>query len=277
VESYDDFLWEKYEPQPLKFVITSQFKECDHHEGTIVLDLCEGDMNKTSVVSTDIAQVYVNGEIAEGNRIRIPVGATETEVEIRFNKEQLSEDATYHWHIKLRDDAGLTKVFAEDGNGAVMPASQSQPWVKGMDICVQNDHVANSLKVWSITGLWTILGIIGAIFVICRLSHLPVKFNEVMVDYGYGYERRRTGRCYKVVFTDKPYKVSLLSRIFNGKVAVIRNEFWTDPVVLKGQFGNRNGLFFMTAGDYILPDVPVRQEPFEIKKTKTLKVKMYTN
>lgn len=277
LESYDDFLWKKYEPQVLKFVVASQFKECNNCSGSIVLALCQGDSKKTSIVSTDVAQVYVNGEVAEGNKIRIPVGAAETEVEIKLNKANLSEDVTYRWHIKLCDDAGLTKVFVEDKNGAVMAAAENQPWIKGMDVCVKNDHVVNALKVWTMTGLWIILGIIAAIFVICRMSNLPVKFTEVKIDYGYGYERRKTRGCYKVVFTNKPYKVGLLSRIFNGKVAVIRNEFWTEPLVVKGRFGNKMGLFLLTGGDYILPDFPMRKEPFDIKKDKTHKVTIETN
>ena len=109
MESYDDFWWEEFDPQPVKFVINADFKECDNHRGTLVLALCDGEQN-SEIVPTDLAQVYVGGEVAEGNKIRIPAsadGEVKTEVEIRINKAKLSDDVTYRWHIKLCDDAGL--------------------------------------------------------------------------------------------------------------------------------------------------------------------------
>ena len=41
VESYDDFLWDEYIPDTLKFTINAEFKECGAIKKPLVLALCD--------------------------------------------------------------------------------------------------------------------------------------------------------------------------------------------------------------------------------------------
>lgn len=239
VESYNDFWWKKYTPDTLKFVINTEFKECSSIRRSLVLALCENDA-KGTIVPTDVAQVYVAGKPAEGNKITIPVLADETseiEIGVVVAREYLAEDAVYNWHIKLLDDAGLARVLSKDQNGAINPVDKSNPWMLGMDVCVNNNHVVNSLKKGVVL---SVLGFIAACILWLLLSRLAIwsriKFSQMYIDYGDGYGPKRvvTRGAYELVCTNDPRaKDSTVSKIFKGKRMYEINDFWVEPVTIK--------------------------------------------
>ena len=239
IESYNDFWWKKYTPDTLKFVINTEFKECSLIRRSLVLALCENDA-KGTIVPTDVAQVYVAGKPAEGNKITVPVLADETseiEIGVVVAREYLAEDAVYNWHIKLCDDAGLTRVLSKDQNGAVNPVDKSNPWMLGMDVCVNNNHVTNSLKKGVILSFLSfiiacVLWILLSRFVIWR----SINFSKMYIDYGDGYGAKpvATRGCYELICTNDPRaKDSTMSKILKGKRMYEVNDFWTEPVTIK--------------------------------------------
>lgn len=278
MESYDDFWWEEFDPRPVKFVINADFKECDNHRGTLVLALCDGEQN-SEIVPTDLAQVYVGGEVAEGNKIRIPAsadGEVKTEVEIRINKAKLSDDVTYRWHIKLCDDAGLKKVFSKDNKGAIKEAKEGQPWVLGMDICVKNTHVANSLKVKTtfVVIIFLIALVLWLLF--AHFGQWPAaKFSQVQFDYHDGVSRLpvRVGACHKVILTDNPrLKDSLLKKIFAYSTKYEVHPFWTHPIELGSYKKSRSRVKISNLREFYLVGEAERGMTFEIFNENEQKV-----
>ena len=276
VESYDDFLWDEYIPDTLKFTINAEFKECGAIKKPLVLALCDAN---GKVVPTNKAQVYVDGVPARGNKMEIEVvGEDESEIEVGIviSEELLVESAVYDWHIKLEDNAGLSQVLSKDQSGAMYSVGENDPWMLGMDVCVVNNRVANSLKVGFDLGLLATLAILLLIFILGRRKNPSVKFTRITIDTGDGDRVYSTQGCYKVVLTSNSnLKFGFWHWFTNGKVTVIYNEFWTSDVTIKKARGSN--LIIRTAGDYILPDEPVRREEFIIKNDKGQKATLTTN
>ena len=275
IQTYDDFLWDKDAVDTVKFSITADFKECDDLRKPIVLALCD---NKGQIISEDLAEVYISGEKAAGNKIDIyPKAAGEqiTEVGIVVNDAALAEDCTFNWHIKLCSKGQLESLSSID-KGAESLIGEQDPYISGMDIHIKNVHVANTLKVWTNTGLIVLLIALAAAHILSRMVNGSVKFTRLIIDYGDGEIRYDGIRgAYKVVLTNQKIKVGLFHRFFVGKVYVITNEFWTSELTIKKTYGQN--LMFSTKGDYILPDEAVRKEEFVIKNEEGRSATLRTN
>lgn len=280
IESFNDFWWKKCTPDTLKFAIKTEFKECEPIRRSIVLALCEND-DKGTIVSTDVAQVYVAGKPAEGNKIIVPVLADETsEIEIGLvvAREHLAEDAVYNWHIKLCDDAGLTRVLSKDQSGAVNPVDKNSPWMLGMDVCVNNNHVANSLKVWANTILIVLLIGIGVWIMMAHYMIWPsTKFSKVHIDYhdGTGPRPIRMGGCYQLVLTDKRKSDSILTKIFKGSCKYEQHPFWTHDVIIKNS-ASRTSLRVANLRTFYINGEAIRKQEFEIVNENGEKVTIIT-
>jgi hypothetical protein len=267
VESYNDFWWKKYSPDTLKFVINTEFKECSSVRRSLVLALCD-DANGAAV-PTDVAQVYVEGVPAADNKIVVPVvdGQTsEIEIGVVVANEYLAEDAVYNWHIKLCDDAGLARVLSKDQNGAVNPVGKDDPWMLGMDVCVNNNHVANSLKVWANS---TLIVVLIALAVWIALAHMFIwpstKFSKVLIDYhdGAGQRPIRMSGCYQLVLTDQRKSDSLLTKIFKGSCKYEQHPFWTHEVIIKNS-ASRTSLRVANLRTFYVEGETLRGQEFDI-------------
>jgi hypothetical protein len=280
MESYDDFWWSKYAPDTLKFTINAEFKECSSVSRSMVLALCDGDQNG-SIVSTDVAQVYVHGVPAKGNKIVIPVQPdklVEVEIGVVVNRASLAEDATYRWHIKLCDDAGLTRVLSKDQKGVLNTVDENKPWMLGLDVCVKNNHVANSLKVGTnITLLAILVALVLWIFYAHACKWPKAKFSRVEIDYhdGMGPRPIRMGGAHDLVFTDKKKSDSLLKKIFKCTTKYEEHPFWTHEVKMvssktRGRLRVSNLRTFYVVGD------TVQKEEFQIVNETGEKVTIVT-
>lgn len=275
VEAYEDFFLSEYEPSMLTRTLVIETNDDAKHKVSSAMKLALVD-NDGKRVGLDKAQLFKANVATEDNVLVVMPGDTEVEVGIKLNKSfAQSGDKTCYWGFKVIENPGYELIC--DLSVSELSALNNQLDSPNQVIKITIEEVANDVKVWTMTGLWIVAGILFAIFLICRMNNPRVHFTEIKVDYGYGPIKTKTRGCYKVVFTNKSHKEGLLSRIFVGKVAVVRDEFWTEPVQLKCQFFDKSGLFLMTGGDYILPDFPKRKDPFEIKKDKNNKVTIETN
>lgn len=275
IQSYDDYLWKEDPTDTVKVYLNAEFKECEAVTGTLELAICDDD---GVIVPADMVTVFVGGEKAEDNIIRIPVvnDIVNTELGFIIGKKYLSEDADFRWHLKLLSDAHLKKVLCQDAKGVEgLVDVKDDPWIYGTDILIKNTHVANSLKVWTNIIFWVILAVLAALHILSRIIHPSVRFTRLTIDYGDAEVRYDTRGAYKVVLTDKPLKVGIFHRFFVGKVCVIRNDFWTSEVTIKKAYGQN--LRITTSGDYALPDEPVRREEFVIKNEEGRSATLFTN
>lgn len=274
IQTFEDFLWHKDAVDTIKFEISTEFRECEEVTKPITLALC--DCNGT-IVPTDVATVFVNGVESDDNKIKITPknGLVETQIAIVLDHSALTEDCEFSWNLQsLEGEDGIKVLGVKDEETEIGLVKNGI--IFGTDIHIKNTHVANTLKVWSITGLWIILAALIAAHILSRVINRPVKFTNVKVGYDDDQMRSYTTRgCYMVVFTNKPYKVSLFHRFFVGKVAVIKDSFWTEEVILKNLFGQN--LMLRTKGDYILPDEPLRKEEFIIKNEEGRIATLRTN
>lgn len=281
IQSYDDFLWKKDAVDTIKFDLNTTFEECADINSSIKLALC--DVNG-ELVPEDLAVVYVNGKATRGNVIEInPQSCERTssatidsklEIGIVVSKAALSEDCSFYWNLKSLDRDGDIKVLGENEEGQRVDLFDGNI-IYGTDICINNDHIANSVKVWSNIIFWALLAILLAWHILSRMVNPSVKFTRLTIDYGEGEIRYDTRGCYKVVLTNKSLKFGLLHRFFVGKVAVICNDFWTSEVTLKKIYGQN--LMLITRGDYILPDEAIRREEFAITNEEGKKAVLFTN
>lgn len=274
IQTYEDFLWQKDIVDTIKFEINTEFRECEEVTKPITLALC--DCNGT-IVPTDVATVYVNGAKSDDNKIRITPknGVVDTQIGIVIAHSALMEDCDFAWNLQsLEGEDGMKVLGVRDDETEIGLAKKGV--IFGTDIYVKNTHVANSLKVWTFIILWTVLAALAAAHFLSRLINRSVKFTRLTIDYGDGEIRYDTRRSYKVVLTNKPYKVSLLHRFFVGKVTVITNDFWTSELTIKKASYGQN-LMLITRGDYLLPDESVRREEFVIKNEEGRSATLFTN
>lgn len=277
IQTYDDFLWDKDAVDTVKFSIAADFKECDDLRKPIVLALCD---NKGQIISEDLAEVYISGEKAAGNKIDIyPKAAGEqiTEVGIVVNDAALAEDCTFNWHIKLCSKGQLESLSSID-KGAESLIGEQDPYISGMDIHIKNVHVANSLKVGTnMTLLAILVALVLWIFYAHACKWPKAKFSRVEIDYhdGMGPRPIRMGGAHDLVFTDKKKSDSLLKKIFKCTTKYEEHPFWTHEVKMvssktRGRLRVSNLRTFYVVGD------TVQKEEFQIVNEAGEKVTIVT-
>lgn len=127
---------------------------------------------------------------------------------------------------------------------------------------------------------WTLIGIAAFVIFWLFLSRCVLwtsAFSKIELDYndGYGATYARTAGCYEIVCTDDPKrKDSVFERIFKGKRAYIRNEFWIEPVTIKK--GNKRRVIISGARNYDIEGELIRKEEIYITNSDSKKVTIRT-
>lgn len=277
MQSFDDFLWKKDAVDTVKFSIDTDFVECDDVRRPIVLALCDSD---GQVIPGDKAELFVNGVKSTDNKVEIPVvnGKQTTNLGVVVNESLLKDDVTFNWHIMLCDDAGLSKIFSEHSGGVKSQLLEDDKWIYGLDVQIKNEHVANTVKVW--TNIIIIVVVI-ALVVWIALAHLVIwtstKFSNVLIDYhdGMGQRRIRMGGCYQLVFSSQRKSDSLFTKIFKGSCKYEQHPFWTHDVIIKSG-ALKTSLRVMNIRPFYINGNAVRQQEFEIVNENGDKVTITT-
>ena len=261
-EYYTDFWWKKYTPnimeQTLEFEYNDDAKK--FFTGEVEFELKSKNQDGTFVSTTDYMLLYKNGELCEGNRMKIDVNDTEVVVGVEFKPE--SPEGCYTLILDPIDYGGLDYIEHID-------------LVEGFN--VQKDDVFNPLaKQTSGVGTTLLAIFVGWLFLSRLVIYRSVRFSKISFDYndGCGEYMRRVSGCYKIVCTNRKQKVSIFHRIFIGKVYFEVNPFWEQEVTLSN--GLRNNIRISTRGDYNLPDESIRKEMFVISNSEKKKVNIET-
>ena len=260
---YEDFLGYNYEPDTLKKRLVFEFCDDATTESTsfVMGFFKKNDDGTTTPMGTDVAQLFVNGNIADNNQFKVSnnindniAGKISMELGIVFNPD--AESRQHHWVIKVLDnDKRIEEVQIEDGNMDVI------------NFDAEKENVMNPLKKRII---WTSIIIVVLCIVWYFISRFIIwsstSFSKMYIDYndGYGATPIRTSGYYEIVCTcDSSKKDTIMERILKGERLYITNEFWTQPVTIKD--GNRrNSLIFSGARSYEIEGEMRRKQPIEI-------------
>ena len=248
---YSDFWWNRYEPENHRMEQTLELEFNDdarrHFTGEVVLELMAQDGEK--IVAVENLKLFKNDVACEQNRLRLTLADSVVKVSVEFCKDSPGTTETYKLFLVPVDKGGLDKIEQiELENGfMVSKVARMNPLAKKtMWIAIV---AAALLTTW---------------IVVSRMVNPSLKFSRITFDYndGGGEQSRRVGGCYKIVCTNQSKRVSLLHRIFVGKVYFETNEFWKDELTI--MCGSRDSIRLITRGDYRLPDDPVRKEAFTV-------------
>ena len=260
-EYFTKFMWKDYAPiimeQTLVFDFNADAKK--FFSGQAVFELKS--KNQDGVFeSTNALKLYKNGQLCENNCMKIDINDTEVLVGLEFKPE--AHEGSYTLILDPIDVGGLDDIQIELENG----------------FNAQKTNVTNPLAVQTISLGSAILIIFIVWILLSRLViYRSVRFSKISFDYnssGDGYMRNVRG-CYKVVCTNKKKKVSILHRIFIGKVYFEINPFWEEEVTLASGL-SYSSIRIITKGDYNLPDESVRKEMFVISNASGEKVNIET-
>ena len=226
--SYDDFLWCKYVPDTLTHTLGFDFNTDakNYMNQPLQLALFEKDNNgKMQRVDDDIAELYVNGERAAGNIIKVQTTDTELKVGVVFNRT--AADRVHYWSLRPVDDGGLDRINDRE------PSAYNDDAI--MQIRAKKDSRMNPLG----EGLMFAGIILVGLLVLWLLMIKPMMFPTFRVS-----RITLTGpepylsmipvkRCRRLVLTSKKQKQGFFSRIFTGEIKYHINPLWTADVVFE--------------------------------------------
>ena len=231
IESFEDFLWEKDPVDTIAFDLTTEFLQCNGIDSPVVLALCDKDGD---LVKTNIAKVYVNGSKSADNTIELqPTGKSSkenlnTHVGIVINRSALSKDRTFYWRLKCVNPGEVT-VLGVDSEGQWTSLDRDDALI-GTDICVKNDHVSNSLKVWVNIIFWTLLIITATIIILVQVFAKRFNVTHLINIFVSENDSRRPIMNYKaglkrtteIILTfDRNKKQGLWAMLFKGRKSYV--------------------------------------------------------
>lgn len=257
---YSDFWWNHYEPVKMEQTLVLDFNDDArrHFTGKAVLELMD-QVGERLIPTMDSIKLYKNGDLCNQNRLELTADDIEVVVGIEFTK--ISRSGNHRLFLVPVDHGGLDEIDQiqlENGFYA------------------QKDVIMNPLAKATMWIVIVVLVLFVVWLALSRIINPYLKFSRISFDYndGIGELSHRVGSCYKILCTNKSRRISVLHKIFVGKVYVEVNEFWTSDVTI--MCGSRNNLRLITRGDYLLPDEPVRKEPFVIQNEQQRKVNIET-
>lgn len=261
VTYYDNFWGYNYKPDTLKKKLVFEFCEDATEESTsFVMGFFAKEDDTSSPMETDIAQLYVNGEIAENNQFEISnivngaiVKKVNVELGIVFNPE--AESKQHHWEIKVLDtDKHIEEVLIEDGITDVI------------NFDAEKENIMNPLKKRLIWGSTIFFALCLVWYIVSRfMLWRSTPFSKVSISYSDGSERtiRMRGGYSLVCTANTKTKDSLLSKIFKGSKTYEYNDFWTYPIELN-RGSKRRSVSIVGRKKYTVDGVMERRRPIEI-------------
>lgn len=251
---YSDFLWNSYEPiimeQTLELTFNDDAQRYFTGEAILELEYFDGETEKWQSAE-EYMILYKNGVECEHNLLKLSVKDHEVVVGVEFRKNAAGRN--YTLQLNPVDKGGLDEIEQIGLANGFM---------------VEKIDIMNPLAKQT---MWVII-ILSVLFVIwivlSRIVNPYLKFSRITFDYnnGAGEISYRVGSCYKIICTNKPKKISLLHRIFIGKIHVVVNEFWDQDLVIMS--GSHNNIRLISSGEYIFPEESVRKEMFVITNVR---------
>ncbi len=227
-QCYDNFLGVRHTPDTLKQTLCFDFNGDARDFMTENLQLGifkKNDQGEFVRLGENEAEVFVNGEKAEGNIISVPPTCQEMEVGIVFDKT--AENKTHYWYIRPINDGGLDRINDKE------PAQMAEDAI--MEMRLQKEHIMNPLA----EGLLIFLLVVAAALLVWLLvlKHLffpTFKVNRLELIGPEPYLNTIKLKHYrKVVLTSKQKRQSGWSRLFTGEIKYSINPLWTADVVFE--------------------------------------------
>lgn len=256
---YSNFLWHDYNPNAYRIGKTLELEFNDdarkHFVGKAVLELVTQDNQPT----IDFINLYKNGVKCENNRLELTIKDSEVNIQVEFKNDVDVTTNHYTLVLKVVDNGGLDEIVNIE--------------LGEIGFVVARKNIMNPLAKQTMWFGIVIAALFVAWLILSRTIINPyLKFSRISFDYsdGAGDISHRVANCYKIICTNKPKKISLLHKIFAGNVYVEVNDFWSNEVTII--CGSRNNIRLITRGEYLLPDEPVRKEPFTVLNEQHRKV-----
>ena len=268
--AYESWLWHKYTPQKMERHLDLEWNDACKSwlkDKPITIAVYKTDDDGMEVPAKDV-MVYKNDVLCEGNSFNI----TTKETEVKFALE-FKDDATDGEHIYS------LKYIPNGGDRETLDEVSFEAFGQDNKLLAEKETIMNPLKEKVIWGGCIILAIIIVWYILSRFMLWPsTSFSNIYIDYndGYGDTKVKTIGCYEVVLTNNPkMDDGAFEKIFKGKRAYIRHEFWTEPITIKD--GRRSkSIDILGARNYDIEGEKLRKNEIHITNSDCKKVTIRT-
>lgn len=286
IDYYNPFLWHKYVPDTLRKTLAYEFNEnsSDLDKPVVFsLYLVSDDGEKNIKADNSGVELYVNGKLSADNTFELipQSGKHEVDFGIVLKENLLFEkdiDRDYQFVFKVESNPGIDRINNfKIGNlkrdkAILLPENDDKT-----PILIRVKHIANSLKVGTLSTLFTILTLILAFIIIVQI--FTKRFNKLQIGKIFvtiDGNRKNISRMEpmqklklskEIVLTPNRQKQGFLKMLFTGKITY---------VFIKGLPSDIK----MTPGNKAQTIVTCRRNEFEISTSgdnDELKVMKYCN
>ncbi len=229
---YDSFLfWSASEPEQLDVDLKAVFNEearKDHSEVVLLVTESEGN---------DDFQLLYNGQPVENGKFTLRSDNDKGSIlSVVFHPN--AEEGNHYFAIKTVIGSNIEKIND-------IPLKNYN-----MSLRAQYQVVWNPLKTIL---MWTLIIIVAALllwFLIMKYIFYPsIKVKTIQINEPYFSKITVKGKR-RVVFTNKPMKQGLWSRIFTGEILYKKHDVWTLPLVFEAG-AKKKSLRVMRTKDYV--------------------------
>ncbi len=224
--SYDPFLWKKQVPDTLKQTLCFDFNDDAKNYMASPLKLGvfkkDEDGHLRRVEAAEM-QLFVNGQLLNGNVITVNATDKELEVGVVFNEN--AENKVHYWYIKPLDNAGLDRINDQENYGADDAI---------MEIKLNKHHVMNPLAeglmwfgifVLASLALWFLI-LKHIIFPTFRVTRIQLTGPEPY------FSQAKIKGCRMCVLTAKAPHQNWFNKVFTGEIKYVVNNIWSGDVVI---------------------------------------------
>lgn len=282
---YRDFLFSECPPVTMEKTLSVAFNEdASDLTSPLVLALYRKAGEDAPVrVSTEEAEVYVNGEKSRDNTISLlPSASPGEEQKLKIGivltpatLESGSKDQTLTYLLKMEKNPGLDYINDVVVLGQNSLVLEADPWTP---MTVYLDYVANKLEVGVKIGFWTLLAALVVWLLLAHFVFWTSPFSKVYIDYNDGVGERPVSMsgCYQLCLTaNRKAKDGFLKKIFKGSQRYEVNDFWEHDVIIKKRSSGRR-LSVTPQRLFTVEGEAIRQETFAIVNSKGEKVTIRT-
>lgn len=226
-DTYDSFMWEKYVPDTLRQTLCFDFNEDAENYLTAPLKLAvfkkdaDGHLRR---VTTDEAELFVNGKSAGDNTIVVTSKDKEIDVGIVFKDD--AENKVHYWYIKPVNNPGLDRINDRDSYGEDEAV---------MEIKLRKRHVMNPLAKGLMWFCFIVLGTLVFWFVALKRMFFPTfRVTRLLLTGPEPYMSQLKIKGYRLcVLSANPKKQNWLNKVFTGEIKYETNQLWTAPVTFE--------------------------------------------